>query len=238
MVTPQEVSPLYRETDPANQLNRMSPEARRSLQLRMQAAGFDVELSDYVDPVLIRSMRQVMGFANMNGMNWSEGLTALQKANIDAKESGRTEAAAAWAATKASIERDVYLAPSYETMAEDVKSIFRQRLGREPKDYEIELLSEELSASHKAAFDQEQDIVTAMALRAGAQQINAQYGEGSVDVPGRPADGVAVDPVANFRTKFDELYAGELATEKAEDDHQATTARLINGLTGIDRMFS
>ena len=33
-----------------------------------------------------------------------------------------------------------YLAPNYDSIAQDVKGLFRQRLGRDPKPYEVGLL--------------------------------------------------------------------------------------------------
>lgn len=224
----------YHTNSPIEQFSRLPVEARLLIQEQLRRSGFNsVTATGRLDEDTLNAMTAIMGYANQNGQTWQAALNSWES---DYRQSQQQGARAAWEQAKQGFIRDPYLAPSYETMAQDVKAVMRSRLGREPQEWEIELLSEELSDAARAAYDQQQSVAEYDYLARAAQGINREVGEDIIAAPTAP-DGTAVDPSAAFLQKFDELYRNEIDAEEQEDIHADTSQRVISGLGGLDRLF-
>lgn len=89
-----------------------------------------------------------------------------------------------------------YLPPNYDSIAQDVKGLFKQRLGRDPKEYEIGLLYDVYDAEARKAYGQTipQDLPDATPVT--LDMYSTEF-EPQMDV------GEQIDPGAELLSTFD-----------------------------------
>jgi hypothetical protein len=113
-----------------------------------------------------------------------------------------------------------YLAPDYAELSQAVKVTFAQKLGREPSDAEITLLSKKMQADHRAEFDSQ--------LEAQKMQF---YGSGGGDA-GTVQD---VNYAARFQEDFELRHEAELGTLDKIEQSRSITQSALGSILQADR---
>lgn len=180
-----ELNPIYYKGMEAEILQAMNEEELGRFQDALIAAGLEREvLPGRLDDNTIRGMSTLMGAANRQAVSWQEVLDGVIAAGGMKTESG------------AGGGLESYRPPDYASIAQDVKTVFRNRLGREPDQAEMAELVGEIQGWDR----QEEDA-----------QIAAQPQIGPDGLPtSEPVEGTKVDPIARFQEEFDRRYSGEL----------------------------
>jgi hypothetical protein len=202
-LTSGERRPVYREGDQLPLLSNMPVESLARLQQTLMALGLASNvIVGEVDDGTARAFSQVLSIANRRGERWSDTINRLR---VQVEQSGQGLGPVE--------DADVYLAPDYASIAQQVKALFKQRLRRDPTDAELALLGDEMSALFRKQFDVSQ----------GAQQQAKGAGAGRV------IEAMDVDPVARFQEAFEKRYAGELEVVENIDRRQEgnQTSRMV-----------
>ena len=116
-----------------------------------------------------------------------------------------------------------YLEPDYNSIAQDVKGLFRQRLGRDPKAYEVGLLYDSYTSSERAAFNAQQPQPLPDATPVTLEMYSTEY-EAEMDVAERN------DPGADMLSTFDTVTQKEQEALQAGQDIQDGRLRIINNI--------
>lgn len=148
------------------------------------------------------------------------------------------------------------------TLAQEVKSVFRQRLDREPTPAEIRQMAAQLAGNEELAFDQEtgrlDDIAAATAeqvardqaamdrandpntidnpelRRAYANMPQVSTATGATVLPDAPA---AIDPVARFLEQFDRRYGPEMRRNEAVADYATQRQNVLQSMLTMQSMI-
>lgn len=182
-------------------LRGMVTEDRVRLQEQLRALGLARQPRyGYLDDDTISGFEEVLAIANRQGERWTVTLGNLATTGGIEEEQG--------------FQPEPYLAPDYATVAQRVKATFREQLGRDPDDYELQQLASELSGFDALAHEREQE-----------------YAELAANPAAQPGEMSGVDPLARFNQRFEELFAGELDTIEGQE-----AARLQQGAvqSGVD----
>ena len=117
-----------------------------------------------------------------------------------------------------------YLPPNYDSIAQDVKGLFRQRLGRDPKEYEVGLLYDVYDAEARKAYGQTtpQDLPDATPVT--LDMYSTEF-EPQMDV------GEQIDPGAELLSTFDKVTQKEQEALQAGEDIQNSRLRIINNIS-------
>lgn len=199
---------VYFAGDEIAELRALTTEDRVRLQEQLVAVGLASEVFyGEIDEATVRGFASVLAMANRSGDNWRATLGRLATSSSAEREAAQE------------FEPQPYLKPDYATLAQRVKQTFRDELGRDPDDYEMQQLTAELSGFDALAYEREQEL----AAMAHGQQVT----------PGVQAGGAvtAVDPLSRFREIFEQRYAGEL--DFVEDKKEAAeTQGFMEGVAG------
>lgn len=195
----------YFDGDEYNVLKSLTTEDRVRLQDQLMAIGLGTGMvPGEVDDNTVQAMSRLMTMANRSGTGWQQTLNRIST-NPQMQEQMREE--------EPVFEAQPYLAPDIATIAQEIKGLFRDRLGRDPDEYEMAQLSSELTGYDRMAHQREQELAE---LR-----FDQQNTEG-VQEPGEVR---AVDPASRFREFFEKQYANELDfIEERETTGQISSA--------------
>lgn len=224
------VLPIYTDQDTYGIFMQMGTTMRAEVELQLVEAGLlhpdDVRGGGVWSTEAQRAMAVVMTTANEQGLTWSESLN-LYRANPPA---GMADDEDGPGSGRAPYVAPTYLAPDYATLAQGVKQVFRQQLNREPRDFELQFLAEQLERDYRAAFDAE-----VAADRADYNLATVAVEEGTEGLTGGTVR--SVDPVARLNQAFDERYGPEMnRLERIGEVEQSQASLLASiGLIGGDR---
>ena len=182
--------PYYEGAD-FDMLRNMSTEELARFQDAAVANGLTREIvPGHIDDGTISGMQTLMALGNRQSTSWQTVLDGIVEiGGVPGSGAGGDE-----------FDPKPYLAPDYATLAQQVKSTFRQRLGREPDQAEMAELVGELQGWNKGAYDAE--------VQYGQAQFDDDDGIPGVEEPPQELDNV--DPVSRFQELFDERYSGEI----------------------------
>lgn len=225
----------YKAGDEFSELDNLSTEYLARVQDRMAGLGM---LDGYVrgrkDPNTVKAFQDLLFMSNAEGTSWTVQLSDLE----DQKEAMGHD----WAwgdrsgqGGRSPFVAPTYMAPDYATIAQDVKSIMRQTLQRDPDESEMALLTAELSGWDREAFDAE-----VAARRADYEADAAAADDGATGQGGGTVQ--SIDPVARFREEFEKRFSGEIrgirdqeAAAATGEFMRASTANLSAAIRGSGR---
>ena len=118
-----------------------------------------------------------------------------------------------------------YIPPNYDSIAQDVKGIFRSRLGRDPKEYEIGLLYDVYDAEARKAFPTTPEMPDATPVT-----LDMYATEFEPDVITED-----IDPGAKTMETFDRITKKEQEAIQAGQDIQDSRLRIINSIAARPR---
>ncbi len=212
-----------------------------STRARLEQKMVDAELPGMSNEDGVLSYRPgALGAPQLNGLRqfMMEGTSlglgyevAADKMVEDKKAFNRWEAAveanrprgAGARAPSFSIPASLRQIPDYESISQDVQNLFRQRLGRDAEDWEIQVLAEDMQ-------DQYRNRNTEMIKAARAAFWQAQGGASGtmeVEVP---------DPVLRQQAFIEERYGIEIDRLQQTGDTSITNRRMVDAITRGSQM--
>lgn len=250
-----DVPPTFGGDDAWQSVNQLYATGQlESFQRMMENAGVLDEgkyLPGVTDTPTINAMISVMAIANTQGItDWRGAAELVLKSGMQNLEETREELLAPLFVNR------TYVAPDYDSLAQGIKGLFRDRLGRDPHDYEIALFADQLQQDYRSEFD--------VSERARYQEFVAGNKDwnvpttgpsgsmfdgpvGTFDVPDDPrftvnADNVrtagggslqGVDPAASFAEEFERRYAQEITNLDTKKTNQRAQERAIQLVSSI-----
>ncbi|MGV2384529.1 MAG UNVERIFIED_CONTAM: hypothetical protein LOD86_04590 [Thermobifida fusca] len=170
------------------------------------------------DAETIKAYTTVLGYANLWGMTWDSALQRIQQAHAKLQQDQENKK------TVSEIIAETYVQPDYATLAQEVKSMFRQRLRREPTEQELAELTAALGGWYRASFDVQMQI---------AEEAEARAESGS-DEPIQAQD---VDPVARLGELFDERFGAEERRFEQIDNVRENMTHMFQSLRSLQTMM-
>ena len=167
-----------------------------------------------------QTMYQVMAEANASGKTWTRILQEYAASNEP------EDRAAAWRAANPFIS-PVFRSPDYATLSQAVRQTIGSQLGRDPHDWELALLADEMRADFNRAH-----AADVAAARAQYEATARAVGSEQPEAAGTVAD---VDPLARFRERIALRYAPEQEQAETTAETGANVGLLMNSLTGLHR---
>lgn len=170
------------------------------------------------DAQTIKAYTTVLGYANLWGVTWESALQRIEQAHTKLQQDQENKK------TVSEIIAETYVQPDYATLAQEVKSMFRQRLRREPTEQELAELTAALGGWYRASFDVQMQI---------AEEAEARAESGS-DEPIQAQD---VDPVARLGELFDERFGAEERRFEQIDNVRENMTHMFQSLRSLQTMM-
>lgn len=129
-----------------------------------------------------------------------------------------------------------YLRPDPAEITQAVKGAIRDKLGREPNSWEMQLFADSLKRDHRASYDalEEQRYRTYQAQGRATERAE-QYPEANVSVMAEGVQGVDIE--ARFAERFEKTFADELARGDRTEFVSRATGNLMTGLNRATGMM-
>lgn len=237
----------YFEYDQWALFSTKSPEYIVGLQNQMIQAGLadgSNLVPGYWGAADADAMRQLLIEANAGQMSWEDALgRRIQFGGPESQAGPR-------------FVMPTYMAPDYATLSQAVKSTFASLVGRDPKDYELALLADQLASDSKAEYNAqvsgqlaEFNAANPATSGAGAEPLELNQGPpvlgiglpparqvGGGDTSPRIVGGAtvsAVDPMARLREAIAARYSGEIEGEENENEMGFNLQLLQQNLAGL-----
>lgn len=191
-----DIDPRYFDGDewsPAGQ----SPEEIARIQSRLEAAGLlnpDSYWAGTWDDQTVAAYRSALGMANASGRSVDAQIARLVATLPESVKEQRRRAEAA-----ETFQAPPYMRPDPDTLAQDVKDIFRSRLGREPTPEDLAWGIQGLGADFRAQY--EAQVAAARAEFDAGQALEPGVGGGAFQ---------SVDPVSSFRERLEQRFGPEI----------------------------
>lgn len=218
--------PQYRYFDEVSSFAGKSVEYTRQVQQQLIDAGLlsnrDV-VPGYWGEDSEAAMKMAMDDANGTGSTWMEVLARRSEAMANL-----TPEQLALRAGRVPFTSPAYLEPDYATLAQAVRRTFSQTLGRDPEDYELALLADQMSTDFRKQYGAELG-----AARAEYDAGNRAIVEGTEQESGTFQ---AVDSMARFQESMLTKYGTEIERREDIGELQQNTARMMRNLGGLESM--
>ena len=169
------------------------------------------------------ALRQAMAIGTYFGQGYEFGANAGVRAKKynDALERARN--AAIWSGSGRvrapfSVPASLREIPDYESISQEVTNLFRQRLGRDPEDYEVGVLADEMQTQHRVSNAERIKAARAAfyAAQGGAQGVM------EVEVP---------NPQLRTQRFIEERYGPEIDRYDQIEDTSVTNRLMIDAIT-------
>jgi hypothetical protein len=167
-----------------------------------------------------RNMYNILAEANASGKPW----TTIVEEYAAAPD---VDKAKAWRAANPFIA-PVFKAPDYASLSQAVRGAFAQQIGRDPKDYELALLADQMRADFNA-----QHGATVSAARAQYEATARAADTGAPQSAGTVQD---VDPMARLSETVLSKYGPEIERVEGVQENQLNVGLLMRSLTGMDNL--
>lgn len=168
----------------------------------------------------LMGMRMAMMRGTYEGIGYELALDRMigEKQQADKVEKARQPTGGGRTRASFSVPASMRQIPDYESLQQEVINLFRRRMGRDPRDYEIGILADDLKSQYqtrnaemikaaKAAFDQAQSGVS---------------GVMEVEIP---------DPQLRLQKFLETRYRPEIDRLDQIDDTRATNQLIVNAIT-------
>lgn len=187
------------------------------LQETMEQVGFSRKMKlGVLDDATVDNWVELLGLANREGSDWQSTLGRLgdYSGGMEAVKEELPE-----------FEPATFVAADPVAMAQDVKDLMKQRLGREPRPDEIDELVTEMGGISRLRHEQDEEL--------RELQFNAQVDpEGEVQAP---EEFTKIDPSARFRKLFEEKYGGEIEHKEEVAEVASQRESLESQVAATDR---
>lgn len=173
------------------------------------------------DKATLNALQVTMGQANMTG-EWYKSVAGQMA------EAGRSWGGGGGGGyVRPPFVKRTYVKPDYEELSLVSKETFRQKLARDPRDWEMKLLSDKMGEAHKRGFDAVEE----------ARWKDYERGTGGNKFTSETIDGVE-SPVDVMRNYFDREWAPELERQERVEVQRKGAQRFFNSMIQTDaRVF-
>lgn len=230
---PEEVAPQYLEWDNYYQFAGKGGTYIAQVQQAMVDAGVMTQKEmdseqGFWGQLSGAAMYEVMFEANANGMTWPEVLRD-RKAIFDMYKVQHPEEFEEDAERKlAQFVTPARLEPDYATMSQTVKRLFRTELGRDPHDYEMSLLVNQL----------DQDYLGQWQAEVAAARSQHDAGNRAIEEERPQAAGTfqSVDPLSRLAETFESKFGPEMDIIKQREEFHSNLSLLMANLAGPESL--
>lgn len=223
----------FRDMDHWNLFGGLAPEVIATWQQQLVEAGYIKDsdtagLEGVYGGKTPLAMEQAMLEANGNGYDdigeWLS-FKAEQRDRMSDEEKMREAGIRQFVAP-------AYIAPDYATLAQTVKSVMDQKLGRRAHDWEVKMLASQLDSDFSRQFGVEVAAAESE-YAAGNHQLLEEAGLAEGEGPSAGSFR-GVSPVDRLAEKLDTLYAPEIETNERVAQTQGNTQLLMRNLAGLE----
>ena len=158
--------------------------------------------------------------AGKKATSWEEAMDVLLNTTLPSYEQER-----------------VYLAPDYSKVAKSINTLFANELGREPEQYELQLLANQYNADTRAKFTQEEELRAIGAepeMVTGEELLQGTYGNHAItEVQAKiKEEGLtAIDPSARLYDTFRNITQKERERLGRSADIQKSNQLILGSIT-------
>ena len=220
----------YRQNDVQDEISNMpNSEVVRFQERAIEAGLIDPESATAgyfrfgeIDGQTFDAMVAAMGQANINGngQDWNDALDGMiENRQAYFEKFGDPNQPPTWSPPRA------YFAPDYATISQSVKGLFGKELGRDPNEWEMELLADQFRADHRAQYDEDMAGSRAVFEADGRAQES-----GLVETPPDQDD---IDPAARMAETFETQFSDELDAHGRWADAKSKSRNLFGSLTKL-----
>lgn len=236
-------APLYGQMDQFSNFATKDPGYITEVQYALLAAGY-LDEDDLYEGVWTQdaanAMEDAMIEANYTGGKdtWVDVVKKRAQANAakqDKSPRGPGSTRRANPLAGRTLVLPAYEKPSIDILNTDVKDLLRNRLGRDPTDWEKTLLADSLEAGYRADYDAQVKAAKAN-FEAGNRAILQSYRTGK-PVTVTTAEAERIDPRAYLQERFEERYAPELQLNEDRETSREDMANVFNVMTSTSRML-
>lgn len=218
------------------QFQSKGPVAIRKLQVELERAGLlkkGTYTPGFWDQPSADAMAGAMGYANRGGTTWQSVVDQLKLMPQPAAE-------------KATFVPPPKLMPDPASLNQSVKARFRQALGREPSEGELNQYARQLSGLYSAqqdqeiaeariAFEQQQALdegggATPLVSPLSGKYQYRQVGGGETPAVLGPRTVQVIDPQARFAEVFDQRYGPEIRRNDRVEDLEGSRVNVMQSL--------
>jgi len=179
-----------------------------------------------LDAHTMRALEHAMIQANVNGnkQTYEEALDGIILAREKYKDLfGDKDQPPPWTPSQAYFEID----PA--TAEQKTKAWMREELGRDPNQWEINIMADQMKVEHRANYDERM---------AGEKAVYEATGRAAeYDEPQALPDFQNVDEDARFAEQFEDRYSVELGQMERHEQVQESTTNLFSGLSQLSRLM-
>lgn len=229
--------PRYYDFDQWRDFATKSPEYQSMVQSQLVAAGL-LDEDDFIPGAwtfeAARAMELAMAESNATSgrLSWVD---VLRQRAQGREEAGVDEETRSLLASRRLV-LPAFREPDYASLSTNVKDLFRNQLGRDPVDWEVALLADQLNADYRKAYDADVSALTAE-FEAGNRAIlesdatDAASIQGAGTVP-------AVDPISRLRERFEKKYASEFELGEDRIAERQNVSNVFSILTKTNNLMS
>ena len=224
--------PTYITGDQWSQFATKDPAYITMVQNSLVEAGL-LRDTDVVDGVwtgdAAKAMNDAMFEANITGgsMDWVDIVKARAEGVASAK--ARFGSGAGRVVARPRLVLPAFREPDYAQLQVEVRDALRSRLGRDPLDYEMALLAEELNQNYRAEYD------------AQVAALKQEFHAGNRVLKGGIASGGTVqdvNPRARLLQQIEEKYGAEIELNEDRLAERQNVGNVFNVLTQTSRVLS
>lgn len=206
----------------------LTPSKIKVLQQRLTRAGLLKEgdfFPGFWDDVSADAYKTALGYANRAGQPVEQVLKTLSSLAPERRPT----------------VQETILPPDPATLAQEVKSVFRRRLGREPSDAELQAMAKELGVLTEQATEAEQAIAAGQVPESQVQAA-VKAPEQIQRLPDSPGAAAFVtpsvpDPASQFLELFDERFGPEIARRERVAGTAAQQQNVMRSLTTMQALI-
>ncbi len=209
--------------------SQFTPDKRASVERQMvladelDAGGFDPGSVGFTQ---LEAFRKVLAYGNFLGVGWN---VALQRMGVEAKfrrdnepkpprGPGRVRASF-------SVPASLRTVPDYESAEQEIKNLLRNRLGRDPEDWELGVLADNILGHYRDANTEK-----IKAARAAFNQAQRGIsGDMEIEVP---------NPQLRTEAFIEDRYSAEIDRTTQVQDTSVTNRLMLEAITQGARMVS
>lgn len=211
--SPESIGGAYHEGDDLEILASMNTERLARLQDALVANGLVREVvPGRIDENTRKGLSTLMALGNRQSVTWQSVLEGITRSGGLA---GAEEAADKF-------DPAPYIKPDYASISQSVKQTFRDELGRDPDESEMEEMASFLGGMTRQQYERDVEL----------SRMEWERENGMTPEDAGPVEGTAIDPMARFQEQFEKVYRHE--RQFVEDKEAAVGSReQVGASTGL-----
>lgn len=172
-------------------------------------------MSTYSSYEAMTAYKEVLGVANYMGLTPEAAIRQIRNAFDNAsRAAARSGSGSGYVRQPFSVPAALRTIPDYDTLKQNVTQMMRQTMGRDPEDWEIVILADDLKGEHEKYNEQ--------MIKAAKAAYDNNRTELNIEVP---------DPATKTQRYLEERYAPEMSRLEDIDEAAKSNQLMINAIT-------